>query len=1002
MKGKLKNNKLLLAIWCPVIAVLFIIIFVGTIVCNYFSSTIDYHLGGGGSSIIGGSAPAALTDYYDAAGLTVEQAAAETKPIVRQISDEGSVLLKNNGVLPLAEKSEVAPFGYAYLHPVYTGTGAGSSSSANIITPEAGLSEYFEINHASVDKMSGKNPVQMSALPGTVQVGGGDSMLATSRLNNIFEFDASIYNGTESLVRNSTGIVFIAREGSEGDDKKFDGYTDGTPHYLALSAQEKATIRFAKENCKNVVVVIVSSNVMELGCLMSGELEADAILWVGNPGAVGFESMGKILVGEVNPSGKTVDIWASDFTKDPVYNNFGFFTYSNSNYNNEGRYFAEYEEGVYFGYRYYETADFMARTLEDYDFDYDEAVVFPFGYGLSYADKDGGFKQEITNFDDSGDTIDIEVTVTNNSKTYDGKDVVQVYFEAPYTQFDIDRKIEKSTVNLVAFAKTGIISKNGGTETVNISFKKEEMASYCYTVENADGTKGAYVLEEGDYNITLRTDSHNVIETETVNIPETVWYSGDNKRSSDAVAASNRFQEENDYMAETGCTNLSRADWKNTFPTRPENNTKELPAKYKNLLEEANVMSFDPETDSQLGNIAGSKVYSATAPTGNADNGLTITDMRGLPYDDERWEKLLDQVNWTSSNKITRFLFNAGYGTEELESVGKTFKTVDGDGSTGLQQISGASSFASTPVLASTWNLDLMYNLGRAVGREAIAGGYNGWYAPAMNTHRSPFGGRNFEYFSEDGVLAGKLAERIVSGAGDSGLYCYIKHFFANDQETMRDKAFCSWATEQTFREIYLKPFEICLKEATKTVNYIQKNSDGEWEKQSVQMKAGDALMLSQANIGDESAMTDYALLTKLLRDEWDFEGVIITDLYFVGGESLPDAYLRAGGNLWLGNKRLLDNTSATAQQLMRESVHRTLYVTANSNALQGVAPGATKVTGMAPWRIALIIGNVVVYLFIAAMIGFIVYRLVDAKKHPERYKSKCTVKESVSSDDTV
>lgn len=490
MKGKLKNNKLLLAVWCPILAFLFIVVFAGTIVCNYFSSTIDYKLGGGSSSVIGGSAPAALTDYYDAAGVTVEQAAAATKPIVNQISDEGSVLLKNNGVLPLEKDSEVAPFGYAYLNPVYTGTGAGSSSSSNIVTPEAGLSAYFTINKTTVDKMSDKNPVNMSALPGTVQVGGGDSMLATDRLNKIFEFDASIYNGTESSVKNSTGIVFITREGSEGDDKKFDGYTDGTPHYLALSAQEKATIRFAKTNCKNIVVVIVSSNVMEIDCLTDGELEADAILWVGNPGAVGFESMGKILAGEVNPSGKTVDIWAADFTKDPVYSNFGFFTYSNSNYNKEGRYFSEYEEGVYLGYRYYETADLMAKQLEGYDFDYDEAVVFPFGYGLSYADNDGGFSQKITKFDDSGDDISIEVTVTNNSKTYDGKDVVQVYFEAPYTEFDIERKIEKPAANLVAFAKTGVISKNGGTATVNISFDKEEMASYCYTVDNGDGTKG--------------------------------------------------------------------------------------------------------------------------------------------------------------------------------------------------------------------------------------------------------------------------------------------------------------------------------------------------------------------------------------------------------------------------------------------------------------------------------------------------------------------------------
>ncbi|MBQ1491363.1 MAG: glycoside hydrolase family 3 C-terminal domain-containing protein, partial [Blautia sp.] len=617
----------------------------------------------------------------------------------------------------------------------------------------------------------------------------------------------------------STAVVVISRAGQEGSDKKYDGYADGTPHYLALSQREIGTIQKAKELCDSLIVVIASSAPMEVLALTQGELEADAILQVGHVGEKGFAALGPILCGDVNPSGRTMDIWPADFTKDPTYQNFGEFSYTNATFTTHsygnpstaredgscGRYFVEYEEGVYVGYRFYETADLM-----DEDFVYgtlDEggavtelgSVVYPFGYGLSYTT----FEEKMVNFSAEGDEIQVEVEVTNTG-LLPGKKVVELYYSAPYTDLDVELFVEKPARVLGDFAKTQMLQP-GESQVLTLTLAKDEMASYCYTHENADGTKGAYFLEAGDYAISLCENSHVVTQEETFTCPETIWYEGENLRASEKeaqsemaedgtaletplgegfVAASNLFEESNAYMlSET--TMLSRANWKETFPTMPENRQKEVGEAFVSSfgIEE----SFDVENDSLLGNQGELYKEASEAPVAQAD--LMVSDMRGIPYNDAKWDAFLNQVDLTNAKQraaVVKMMTVSNYATYGVEQVGLP-ATKEADGANGMKSVKTdagmelTATYSYAPLMASTWNTELMYELGEMLGKEALATGISGWYSPAINMHRSPFGGRVYEYYSEDPVLTGKMASQVVSGAGDAGMFCYIKHFAINE-----------------------------------------------------------------------------------------------------------------------------------------------------------------------------------------------------------------------------
>ena len=873
------------------IALLALVVALANVAGTVASGLLNSYVSTGKSSIV---TPADKADwdgaYYDVKYASAEEAKEAAYAVARQIQDEGTVLLANDGVLPLAAGSTVRPFGYAYENPIYgqLTTGGSAKMAKDPVTPEQGLSA-FSIDTAAVERMHGAEVVTTVEAPGTKAAGEAGSLLGGDC--KLYEYDASIYDGLATADPGTTGIVFITRAGQEGQDQKHDAYEDGTPHYLALSANEKGAIAASKATCDNTVVVLVGSAVMEFGELMEGEYAADAILYYGHCGDRGMEALSDILTGVVNPSGRTVDIWPADLTAGPTYTALGQHTYDNlhtesGSYTDGGsfdRTFNEYREGVYMGYRWYETADEV-----DPSFDYDEAVVFPFGHGLSYTT----FEKTLDSMVLADGTVTATVTVTNTGSVA-GKDVVQLYASSPYTELDRELGIEKPACYLVAFDKTGMLEP-GASQTVTITFSTDDLCSYSYAHANANGTTGCYVLEAGDYAISLRENSHDVIASRNVTIADTTFYDGsDNAHVRDAEkemqadldaagnavidasatyqAATNRFQSMSDYMANDSEL-LTRADWAGTQPEMPE--TRSIPEAYTERHDL--YVTFDPETDPAYGNVEGSLVFAAEAPVSNAKNGLVASDLRGLAYDDPKWDELLDQIDWNADADSIKLNFSGdAYATQAIGSIGLP-ATVDEDGANGLKVPGGAdqgydltksSSTGFAPLMASTWNTDLIYEMAAAFGQEALQHGISGWYSPAINLHRSAFSGRVFEYYSEDPLISGKMAAAAVSGAGDQGMYCYLKHFALNETDTGRSQLICTWADEQTMRELYLRAFEIAFREARMTVNYSAE--DGAL--QSRVMRAGTAVMASQTCLGTQLGHTNRALLIDLLRGEWGY-----------------------------------------------------------------------------------------------------------------------------------
>lgn len=1001
------------------------------VAANIFGSALDSKLGRGSVSIkkVEGTENWDSQYYKPAYGSQAEAKEASDK-VSEQVTDEGIVLLKNDGTLPLAPGSEVTPFGYGYLNAAYSGSGAAASTDTTMVTVADALASKFSVNNAAVDLMNASEASYPDAAEGTDPLDfDTNSLQAISDKGEsakIYEYDPSIY-GSLSGVDGTCGIVVIKRVGGEGFDRRYEAYDDGTPHYLALSQNELGTIAAAKKACGKVVVVLNTANPMELSPIMAGETEVNGIVWVGTAGSRGFASLAKILAGEVNPSGRLTDIYASDFTADPTYKNFGRYSYTNStatvnalSFGADGtpgltnqtfdRRFVEYQEGVYEGYRYYETA-----CVADPSFTYGEldgkgaittpgAVCYPFGYGLSYTT----FDQQISSFDSSDDTVSASVNVTNSGTTA-GKTVVQLYASAPYTQADAQEGVEKPACVLVAFAKTDELQP-GASSTVDLSFRMQDMASYDAARENSDGTVGCYVLEAGDYTVSLRANSHDVLDARTVTVSQDVVYDSNNPRPSEidgqsqhdengvstgstfdgkpVVAATNQLQGLTDYMGTAGVTNLSRSDWAGTQPAGYDSRTASKEAPEIALEQFDWYENFDPETDSKLGNVEGSEVYVADMPTSGAQNGLSLIDLRGIEYDDDRWGQLLDQIDWEGDeDNIKTLLFKAAYQTKDVTSVGKP-ATTDADGAMGWST-EGSSSWAAANIQAATWNVDLMHQMGSCIGEEALQQGLTGWYAPAVNIHRSPFAGRVYEYYSEDPLLSGMLAAGAISGAADKGVISYLKHFALNDQETDRANFIATWATEQTVREIYLRAFEVAIENAKTSVAYI---SDDQGTIATRTIRATTGLMSAQCCIGGIQGFCHPGLQNKILRGEWGFPGAVVTDLFFGSKQQDFDLMLRAGGNMYMTmmGDGAVDYDSPTARSVMRRALHGILYATANSNVMNGIAPGSEVTYEMSPWRKGQLAGSVVACAGAAAIVAKMVRdRNTPADDEPAQASAK-------------
>ncbi|WP_370827601.1 glycoside hydrolase family 3 C-terminal domain-containing protein [Fournierella massiliensis] len=860
-------------------------------------------------------------------GSISEETSAEATDLVEDIADEGIVLLKNEGrTLPLTA-GNLNVFGWASTNPVYGGTGSGALNDAyHTVTLLEGLENAgFTLN----TELSDFYTAYRADRP-TIAMGTQDWTLP--------EPPASTY--TDEMMANAkafsdTALVVIGRSGGEGADLPTDmaavidgSWQDGTTsyagsytnnsteyadfeqgqHYLELSKSERDMLDLVCSNFENVVVVYNGANTMELG-FVDEYAQIKSVLWCPGTGQSGFNALGSILAGTVNPSGKTADTFVYDLTAAPTWNNFHGFSYTNADEFAAAGFmiksttprFVNYNEGIYVGYRFYETA--AAEGVIDYA----TTVQYPFGYGLSYT----SFSQTMSDLTVDGEgNISLDVTVTNTGSVA-GKDVVEVYYNPPYT----NGGIEKSTANLIAFDKTEMLEP-GASETITITFKAEDMASY-----DADVNK-AYVLEAGDYIISINSDSHTVIDSRTYNVPSTIVYGEGNARSTDETVVTNQFD-----FADGGVTYLSRADG---FANYAEATA--APASYE-MSDELkasfiNNGNYDPNEYNNADDVM---------PTTGASNGLQLVDMRGVDYDDAQWDTFLDQL---TINDMDTLIALGGYQTAAVPSIGKV-QTYDCDGPASINNnFTGVGSvgFPSAVMIASTWNQDLASEFGRSIGKMADEMNTTGWYAPAMNNHRSAFAGRNFEYYSEDGVLSGKMAAKAIQGAEEFGVYAYMKHFALNDQEANRCDMLCTWADEQSIREIYLKPFEISVKEG-----------------------GCDAVMSSFNYIGHKWAGACDELLNKVLRDEWGFVGMVLTDYFGVYGYMDADQAIRNGTDFCLVNydtatNHVTDTTSATSVQAMRQASKNILYTVANSRAYAEENLNM----GMPTWQIVAIAVDVV------------------------------------------
>ena len=874
------------------IAVLLTIGLVVNIACGIFYSAITPFMTANLNPILTGQ-----KQVTTGQSLTVEQAAEQSRTMAQELVQEGAVLLKNeSNALPLAEGTAVNLFGYGSVDPIYGGSGSGASDTSANIDLVTGLTNAgFTVNQELVDfyKKSGVSRAAQKGFEGS----------------NFTPAEVPADKYSDTLLQNAkafsdVAIVTFSRVGGEGGDLPQDMYaagyskTDDGRHYLELTQDEQDLLALIKaQGFGKVIVLINSSNAMELSFLEDSGI--DAALWIGSLGSTGFNAVGEILSGKVNPSGRLSDTYAYDLTTAPAYWNAGDFTYANLNHH-----YVEYAEGIYVGYRFYETRYVDNTTGVCDEAAYAKAVQYPFGYGLSYTT----FEQSITDYKTTDSAIEMTVEVKNTGAVA-GKDVVQVYYTAPYTIGGI----EKSHVVLAGFAKTSLLQP-GASEKVTSTFAPEDMASYDET-----GAK-AYVLEAGTYQIKLMNNAHEVIDQREYEVPATITYSGDNARSTDLVAATNEFE---DVAQGQIKQYVSRADWEGTLPTaRTDGKT----ASAETVAAKENAPVYENNDSDQ--------------PITIADHGLTLEDMAGLDYNDPKWNDLLEQL---SVDDMTNMISNGGWSTPEVASVGKP-ATNDLDGPAGINSLVSSLkgvSFPSEVIVGSSWNTDLAQRFGTAFGAEAAANHVVGLYAPGMNIHRTPFSGRNFEYYSEDGLLSGKMGAAMVQGLSSQGVYSYIKHFALNDQESNR-LSISVWANEQSMREVYLKPFELSVKEGNTT-----------------------AVMSSYSRLGNTWAGASKALLTDVLRNEWGFKGMVVTDSA-MGNTSWMDINLalRAGGDMMLclmGVK--LDSSSNTAQQAMRRACHNILYTQANSIAV------AAAVDNTPYWLILLAIVDSILLIAIVLLI---------------------------------
>lgn len=887
--------------------------------------------------------------------------------IAEQIQAEGTVLLKNDGTLPLAESdlTNVNVFGWSSTQWIGGGSGSGRVvSGQNDLNVKVGLLDA--LNAAGYNTNTELTDFYKSYCSERPMLKSGTLNSYDYQFHRLIEPKMSDYSNKilkDAEDFSDTALVVLGRMSGESSDAPKVQYkgnkSSSTPDdrdrtYLEISTEEEDLLNYVAENYGNVIVLVNSTNTMELSFLNTIR-GINAALLVGATGTTAASVIPDILNGKINPSGKLADTYAYDLSTNASYQNAGMDgigTYTNGKGyypadgttngnvgNNSQKYdgvsYLDYCEDIYVGYRFYETADsagYFDDVTNEYGSGYDGVVQYPFGYGLSYTDFSWQLKSKTSlTSDNAEDTFTVTVEVTNTGSQA-GKDVVELYYQPPYTT----NGIEKADTNLLAFEKTPELQPGEKCE-VSLSFSLEEMDSYdCYD-KNNDGHKG-YELEKGVYNLQLKSDAHNLKDMKNNVIPLSVkddlHYDTD---SNTGKQVSNKFTGTDaiDGIALDGSDSnadiryMTRSDFEETFPKKKEANramSDELKATNLYTAEMANKEINDADEAITTGKDSGLKIYE--------NNDINDLGKKlGASYDDPEWDALLDQMTIDEMKNLTLH----GYvGTRAVKSIGKpALKDCDGPNQSGsFNTANPGMGYPNSTTLAQTYNRKLARMFGKSLGQESRARGYTGWYGPGLNIHRSAFGGRNYEYYSEDPQLSGLMATSAIKGSNSTGVYCYLKHIALYEQESMRDGIY-TFCTEQAFREIYLKPFRL-----------------------AVELGNATGIMTSYNRIGAIWAGGSKALITGVIRDEWNFNGAVLTDYADHHAFMNLDHALRAGGDLfmdgWASNgKFFFETESNTFKKKLREASKHIIYSWLAVNVER--EDNTTYETVKQPWRQVLI-----------------------------------------------
>lgn len=911
-------------------------------------------------------------DYYKA-DYDKDSIGDAEKQLDRQIANEGYVLLKNDGnTMPFEQGTTFSFFGESVKNLTATQsvltqfTGAKGNSNQ---LKDSFESRGFGVNQTLMDFYTKGAGSKYTMGTGSINFGAAEDF----RINECPLSELESADGVLDSTKDTVPVFVMRRVAGEGRDMPRSMYNHATSAedkaktYLEPDSTELEILQYINDNFDNGVVILNTASALNLGWLEQFP-NIKSVLFVPSTGRYGTDSLADIFAGEVSPSGKTVDTFEANSLNSPAAQNYGDYQYIDGDGNLTGYSYVSYAEGIYVGYRYYETRyeDAVLGQGNAGDFDYDSEVVYPFGYGLSYTTFDWSNYQ--ASWDGTTCTVSVDVTNTGDVA---GKDVVEVYAQSPYTDYDRANGVEKSAVQLVNYGKTKLLEP-GETQTVSVTFDQDMLKAY-----DANGAK-TYILDAGTYYVTAAHDSHdavnNVLAAKGANVAgdasrvstyvpsntdvDTTTYATDAKSGAEIT---NLFDD-----AKGDVTYLTRADWEGTFPqhdgTPLEGDVSTWGAEINAVDENGNPVSYawgkvaSPELIDRLKGLdSGNPVSDATitdTPVYGQNNGISLIDLRGKDYNDPMWNQLLDEL---SAEDYRELVGHSGYGSNFVQSIGKPFN-IDADTAAGLIYGGTGMMFCSPVVMAQTWNQDLASAYGAMIGNEANIGGTTGRYAPSMNIHRTPFTGRNGEYYSEDPVISGTVASLEIKGAAEKGVYSTIKHFALNDQENHRgdggiEQGCATWSNEQAIREIYVKPFDICMHVGTVDENYVEQGADGSYSMATTKVDACQAIMSAFNRVGATWAGGNYALLTGLARNEWGFNGWIVTDSANSAAPYMDSSQMiRAGGDSRLRsneNNYQYDENNSAEYHYAREAIHHLLYVTANSKAMEGAMPGSAYAPGL-------------------------------------------------------